>query len=497
MATSRHLRRALVAVAVLLALASTLGGASPPTSAQSAPAPEASQGAVPRARCGPGSRPETGVQGQVPRADRVSGRNRQGYTCNLQVLGSFQGAGAGVVSARYGHCVYMGSFGTGLLGAPGVQVVDVSNPRAPRHVRTLTSPAMAAGTWETLKVDERRGLLAAVGTSVLVGPLLFDIYDIKADCTAPRLLNGVGGTPLTAPIAVLGHEGGFSPDGRTYYATSATGWLTAIDVADPTRPKVLWGGSTGMTNHGFSLSADGRTMYGVTLFPAGLQVLDVSTIQDRSAYPQVRETSTLTWPDGMLTQHTIPIRQGATPYLVVVDEGGGGSVRIVDITRPAEPKIVRRIRLQINLPENAERRQEDVGGDGLWGYEAHYCTVDRATNPTALACGFVQSGIRVFDIASVRSPREVAYFNPPALGGGVTNLLEVPNSPHALAVVAPTLISQDSPTLQTILGAVRQDMSTDWCMSPPWFVGTDQLWSTCADTGLTTMRFTNGAWRRP
>jgi hypothetical protein len=485
-----------VALAVLVTLLSTVGGASPPTSAQAA-TPEAARGAVPRARCGPGSRPETGVQGQVPRADRTSGRSRQGYTCNLQVLGSFRGAGAGVVSARYGHCVYMGSFGTGILGAPGVQVLDVSDPRAPRHVRTLTSPAMAAGTWETLKVDEGRGLLAAVGTSVLVGPLLFDVYDVKADCTNPRLLNGLGGTPLTAPIAVLGHEGDFSPDGRTYYATSASGWLTAIDVADPSRPRVLWGGATGMTNHGLSLSADGRTMYGVTLSPAGVQVLDVSTIQDRSAYPQVREVSTLTWPDGLLTQHTIPITQRGVPYLVVVDEGGGGSVRIVDISDPAAPRIVRRIRLQINLPENQARRQADVGGDGLWGYEAHYCTVDRPRSPTALACGFVQSGIRVFDLRDVRSPEEIAYFNPPALGGGAENLLTVPNSPHALAVAAPTLISQDSPTLEDVLGAVRQDMSTDWCMSPPWFVGTDQLWSTCADTGLTTMRFTNGAWKRP
>lgn len=36
---------------------------------------------VPRAECGPGSLPETGLQGQVPRTDRDSGRTAEGYRC--------------------------------------------------------------------------------------------------------------------------------------------------------------------------------------------------------------------------------------------------------------------------------------------------------------------------------------------------------------------------------------------------------------------------------
>lgn len=480
----------------IVALAALVLPATSPDQAIAADADPAAEGAVGVADCGPGSRPESGVQGQVPRADRASGRSQEGSICNLEVLGTYQGAGAGVVSARYENCVYLGSFATGTLGAqPGVQVIDVSNPNDPRYVRTLVSPAMAAGTWETLKVDEARGQLAAVGVSVLIGPLLFDVYDISDDCTNPQLRNGILGTPITVPQNVVGHEGGFSPDGLTYYATSTAGWLTAIDLSDPTRPRTVFSGATGLTNHGFSLSADGRTMYGVTLAPAGLQVLDVADIQDRVATPQVRQVSALTWPDGLLSQHTIPFTQDGRQYLVAVDEGGGGSVRIIDIDDPESPSIVRRIRLEINLPENQALRQEDVGGNGLWGYEAHYCTLDRPASPTALACGFVQSGIRVFDVRDVQAPREVAYFNPPALGGGITNLLTtVPNSPHALAVAAPTLIASELPTLQNILGAVNQDMTTDWCMSPPWFVGSDQLWSTCSDTGLTTMRFTNAAF---
>src|SRR4051794_21649380 len=39
------------------------------------------------AQCGPNDKPETGLQGQVPMADRVSGRSVEGYNCNLTEVG--------------------------------------------------------------------------------------------------------------------------------------------------------------------------------------------------------------------------------------------------------------------------------------------------------------------------------------------------------------------------------------------------------------------------
>jgi hypothetical protein len=457
------------------------------------------QQAVPAAECGPGSRPETGVQGQVPRVDRDSGRSRQGYQCNLQLVGQYQGSGAGVVSARYGNCLYMGSFGSSALTAQrGVQVVDVSDPGAPRYVRTLTSPAMVAGTWETLKVNQKRGLLAAVGTTANFGPLLFDVYDVASDCENPVLLNGSGLSNLSAPIGVLGHEGDFSPDGRTYYATSSGfGWVTAIGIDDPRRPRVLFSGSVSFANHGLSISADGKRMYGVTLFPAGVQILDVSDIQARRPFPQMRQVGAVTWNDGLITQHTIPITSDGHPYLVAIDEASSGSARIIDIAAETAPEVVENIRLEINLAENAHLRAEDTGGDGLFGYEGHYCNVDRQTDPTALACGFIQSGIRVFDISDVHAPREIAYFNPPAVGGGPENLQRLPNSPHAGAVLAPQLLDPASVTLTSLIDAVQPEMNTDWCLSPPWFAGGNRLWTTCSDNGVMTLEFSNDAYRSP
>src|SRR5204863_495708 len=49
---------------------------------------------------------------------------------------------------------------------------------------------------------------------------------------------------------------------------------------------------------------------------------------------------------------------------------------------------------------------------GSFGYDSHYCSLDRTVDPTIVACSEFQSGLRVFDIGDVRSPREIGYFNP-------------------------------------------------------------------------------------
>ncbi|HVT34510.1 MAG TPA: hypothetical protein VHE37_02925, partial [Nevskiaceae bacterium] len=109
-----------------------------------------------------------------------------------------------------------------------------------------------------------------------------------------------------------------------------------------------------------------------------------------------------------------------------------------------------------------------------FGYDGHYCAVDRRENPTAAACGYFQSGIRVFDIRDPMHPAEIAYFNPPAQSASKAQLT---GSEHASSAVG-----------------IDANLSTDWCSSPPRFVAPDQLWVTCQDNGFMALRFTNGAW---
>src|SRR5829696_8530633 len=47
---------------------------------------------VPKAVCGPGDKPETALQGQVPASMRAAGF--AGFSCNLQLLGQVRGEGA-------------------------------------------------------------------------------------------------------------------------------------------------------------------------------------------------------------------------------------------------------------------------------------------------------------------------------------------------------------------------------------------------------------------
>ncbi|NGY05059.1 LVIVD repeat-containing protein [Solimonas terrae] len=479
---------------------------------------------VATADCGPGSQPETGLQGEVPLADRQSGRNLQGYSCNMKLVGQYQGPGASVVSPSYDHCAYMSTSGALLdplqlvESSPGVVVVDASDPAQPLASANLTGPSMLIGTWESLKVSEPRKLLGGVAVGGLTGAGFFDVYDVS-DCAHPVQTNAIAGTSLELPDNVLGHEGNWSPDGKTYWATGTiAGSITAIDVSDPSAPKIVYTGLEGFpANHGVEFSADGNTMYLATCFPGGVTILDVSDIQSRKAVPMIRQIGSLTWNPFSCGQHALPVTWNGKPYLIAPDEFDSEGIHIIDIADPSDPKIVKQIQLQIQLKENAALRTADTAGDGLFGYESHYCTVDRSTDPRALACGYFQSGIRVFNIVDPQKPREIAYYNPPAqtgkglslqhslhawIGGLLPPISDLYTSDSGASVGTVSIdaryVGNFVASLPSLLaaagsGPVSGNLSADWCSSPPRFVG-DQLWVTCMDNGFMVLQFTNGAY---
>lgn len=445
--------------------------------------------AVPKAQCGPGSRPETGLQGQVSLADRLSGRSGQGYQCNMERIGHFQGVGSDWVSASNGRCAYMPTnwhgTGGGTHAKSGIQVIDFSNLVSPRHVRTLATRAARSGTWETLRISPDGTMLAAASGGPAIDVNKFDLYDIR-DCTNPRLLNKQWINPNESSVVLnAAHEGEWSPDGKTYWTTGVAGNLTAIDVSNPSRPQTIFHGWAGAPIvHGMSFSPDGRSLYLTTDAVTGLLVLDVSSIQDRKLFKSVTTVGSLFWKDGLIGQRPHPVTYGVKRFLIYSDESRSGGVRFIDVTDERKPRVVSHLRLEIQLPEHRATRTRELAGTGAFGYESHYCTPNRDHNPSLMACSFFQSGVRVFDITNPLAPREVAYYNPPAQTGKNAMLV---GSAHQLPSRQPLLSDVDVGLLDLSQSVGKAEFTADFCSSIPRWKG-NEIWVSCTDNGFMVLK---------
>jgi hypothetical protein len=395
-----------------------------------AAAPAAVPPATPRAHCGPGSHPEPGMQGRIPKTDVDSGKAAKGYHCNITEVGH-EGSSGGFKVLRYvdkaGHeCAY---YDTTLLfplnaqnlgdGPTGTAVLDMSNPSKPVRTTTLVTPAMQS-PHESLNISTRRGLLAAVLGNPGTAPGQVDVYDLNKDCRHPAL-------DASLPVGFLGHESGFAPDGRTFYATSLfNGKVTAVDLTNPKLPTPIT--TFNSPSHGMNVSDDGRRAY-VAGLGIGLQILDLTDIQARAPSPQVHEVSRYAYPALTIPQNAIPVTIKGHKYAVEVDEfstqneGGPfptqngkfvGAARIIDIENEKKPHVVSDMRLEVHQPENRAKIGGDYGATSfVQGYAGHYCNVPQRKDPGIVACSFILSGLRVFDIRDPEHPKEIAYFEAP------------------------------------------------------------------------------------
>src|SRR4051795_10845285 len=447
------------------------GGGDTPDQAPVRKAPSPSFDAVPRAQCQAGSKPEPSVQGRVP-----AGAAANGLWCNMTMI-AHQGSSGGFRVYDYvddaGHeCAY---YDTTLLfpsnafnltsNGLGVYVLDMSDPAKPVQTAALTEPSMLS-PHESLNLNARRGLLAAVNGNPATEPGWVAFYDVHNDCRHPEL-------DFSGPLARLGHESGFSSAGKTFYATgTAYSSITAIDVTNPKVPFVVWQGN--VQSHGLSLSPDGNRAYlaNPDVEFGDLTILDTSQIQARKPNPHTREVSRTTWDRVSIPQNALPFTKNGHPYVLEFDEYNAstldpsgdpdmvGAARILDIADERQPTIVSNIRLAIDNPDAHKQYGGDPGADGstnggAQGYASHYCNIDSPVDPTLVACSFIASGLRLFDISDVAHPREVGYY------------------------VAPTPESSDS----------------NFAMSQPAFVAERReiLW-TDGNSGFYVLRVDPGVW---
>jgi hypothetical protein len=439
---------------------------------------------TPKAKCGPGARPETSYQGRVTQADHDSGRAALGFQCNTELVGAYlvpndAGTVGGFKVERYvdaaGHeCAYYDTtllWPTNIWGTDvGVNVMDMSDPAHPVLAAQLLTPAMQS-PHESLNISVKRGILAAVAGNPAAYPGWVDVYDISQDCRAPVLKSSL-------PVGVLGHESGMAPDGNTFYSASpGSPTLTAIDITDPSTPAPL--AVAGIYSHGLTVSDDGNRAYVAEQGPCafgqpcvtpdvrGLTILDTSQVQARMPNPQMPVIARLSWHPGSIPQNAIPITIHGHPYVVEIDEFGAqsevGAGRIIDIADEQHPKIVSQLRLEVHQPENFATQANDPGANNSFvgGYAGHYCNVPSGKDPGIVACSMILSGLRIFDIRDPANPREVAYFNAP---------------------VRPRLGTVPAP-------------ASNWAMSSPAFVpARKEIWYSDGYNGFYVVRVTNGAW---
>jgi uncharacterized protein (TIGR03382 family) len=443
---------------------------------------------VPKATCGPKDRPETGLQGQTSNAERANGAAEQGFNCNLELVSAFQGEGASYGFDWYDRCAYYGTANSPRQAHPGVTVIDAGDRANLKATAYLNARAMLE-PWESLKVHPGRRLLGGTkGLGRSVDDKYYAFYDVT-DCAHPALLSDI-----EVPGSI-GHAGNFTPDGQTYYGTYTLGpGVTVLDIADPTKPKLLLQ-TTNYTVHDVAFNADATRAYftqiplGPTPPPNGLVIVDVSDIQARKANPQIRTVSTLTWEDGQNAQQTVPVTWGGKPYLIFTDERGAkgsgqaakqaacnaglpphGFARIIDISDETKPAVVSKLMLEVSDPANCSKILNDAD---RYSYSSHYCGVDRVKDPTILACTWRDGGLRVFDVHDPVHPSEIAYYKPPA---------------KRTAFLPGSIYWGDTSTATT-----NGDRTGDQTASNVRFVPErKELWFTSQDNGFQIVRFTNG-----
>jgi hypothetical protein len=406
------------------------------------------------AQCGPKDRPETGLQGQVPMADRASGRAVEGYTCNLSEVG-FLPSSSFANFDTYKNCAYYSDTIGAFNAEGGTVVVDVSDPSKPVQTAYLTERA-AANAGESLRVHPERGLLVAdryflaQGASNADDPdanRALDIYDISKDCRHPKLL-----ADEIMPTA-LGHEGCLQADGMVYYMAS-TDNITPIDISDPRHPKQL-SEPQDLGIHGCSTSENGKRAYLADIGIGRMVVADTTEVQARKQNAQIKPIGELPTPGNVGNQSTIPVFYGSHPYVLTFSEYAAlgqpcasrpdretnfGYPEIVDIADERHPKVASKIFNEVTLPENCAAVSGDsasfpsngttkgdvfpIVGSRVFLYDSHYCSTDRTHDPTIAACASFGSGIRVYDIRNPYAVQEIAYFNPgmaDAPGGAIAN----------------------------------------------------------------------------
>lgn len=409
---------------------------------------------------------EPGLQGQIPLSEQLNGSSAQGYRKGLRLVGqnTILDRGANFAMAWIDDCAYVTTTSPGQIFGPtsspyidpkfnplnGMAVIDAADPRNPKLLDILQSPAMLA-PHESLQANQARKIIVATRG----GGTAFDVYD-ASDCRKPVLAASINiGIGITLPelpaligglgkidigLPFFGHALCMSDDGRTAYATSSASTNAVINLDDIKKPQVIQ--LFAPAGHDCGLNPEGTRLYlatfgfvsfgmGLPNGPAvgqnGMAIFDVSGFHQREVpvaplliAPAPPQVGFLGWTNIAIGSaptagsHTARwFRNGGRTYLYSSDEWPTAGVcpwahgRILDITDETNPVQVSEIRLEVNKAENCLKTEIDVAN-----YSAHYVGFDDVYNATTLFTTHYTGGLRVWDIRDPAQPKEIAYWHP-------------------------------------------------------------------------------------
>ena len=237
--------------------------------------------------------------------------------------------------------------------------------------------------------------------------------------TTPRRTAATRCCSSTGPLARLGHESGFSQDGKTFYATgTAPQSITAIDVTDPKDPHADLAGQRRLARH----VAQRRRQPRLHRRPQRARHADPRHQRDPGAQGRTRrsrEISRLTWEPRVDPAERDPVHRGRPPLRARVRRvqrvdarperrAPTTSARRASSTSPTRRSrtVVANLRLQVNQPADHAAAAGRPGRDQRRRRATPRTTATsrRAIDPKIVACSFIASGLRVFDISDLDAP---------------------------------------------------------------------------------------------
>lgn len=408
--------------------------------------------------------PEQGKQGEtLAGEDTVLGRP---YSVGVDVVGrsAINDRRGNLAMAWSGHCAYVADGislkrdGTLEMPPPGprsgVAVIDVQDASAPKVVRYLQDKGSIRAT-ETLHAVTvgKKSLLAAStygGVPGVNGPPegWMSVYDVSK-CAKPRMLAEVKWPEPAHTITI-------SPSGRFVYGTvlnpfTGDGGIQIMDISNPSAPRFVGkfeataidGKSFPFAPHELVFSPDEKRIYvgvvsskggdlnrhfkatssrmpsaeSVGQDAGGVYIFDNSDFAQGKRAPKLRLVGTA---EHAGWHSPVRARIGGRPHIVSAGELGacpGAWPRITDISDEKVPRLVGEFKLAMNKRENCpepDAIEKATGGMvGRSGIAAsHFQDVDSAENTRLGLFSFMFAGLRIVDLRSPDSPKEIAYFKP-------------------------------------------------------------------------------------